>query len=355
MASDSGRTPSRGTVATPGALVGSPSVPKQTDPELALSSVNERRRVVSVQTIEQWTLPVVFLAVLILFSALRPSVFPTYGNLVAVLQQNLPLLLLVAGLCLVLSLREFDLSFGYSAGAASALAVQSMVAWHFSAGEAVALALIAGACLGLVNGILVAYLRLPSFIGTLATGAAIEGVMLAISNNTIFQGIRPAYLSITTAKFGSFPVDIVIVAVMIAVIGFVLRFSVFGRQAAAIGDNPAAARIAGVNVRRIQVISFVVVGLCAGFAGVLVTSEAAQYYPDPASALTLPAFAAAFLSLSVGRGWRFNVSGAMLGGLFLAVIETGVTMLNEPTWLGQLLQGLILLIAILTLNRRRTN
>jgi ribose/xylose/arabinose/galactoside ABC-type transport system permease subunit len=297
----------------------------------------------------------VFVAAIVFFSILRPDVFPTANNLVSVLQQNLPLLLVVAGLCVVLALREFDLSFGSIAGASAALTVQSMVLWHFPTGAAVVLAFVLGGALGLINGLLVAYTRLPSFIGTLATGAAIEGVMLAISTNTIFQGIPTSYVEITNAKVFGVPIDIIVVAIVVAIIAFVLRFSVFGRQAAAIGDNPAAARLAGVNVGRTQVVAFTIVGVCAGLSGVLITSQAAQYYPDPASALTLPAFAAAFLSLSLGQGWRFNVPGAMLGGLFLAVIGTGVTMLNEPTWLGQLLQGLILLIAILALNRRRTN
>ncbi|MGN6325770.1 ABC transporter permease [Pseudolysinimonas sp.] len=303
--------------------------------------------------IQRWSLPIVFVAAIVLFSILRPDVFPTVNNLVSVLQQNLPLLLVVAGLCLVLSLREFDLSFGFIAGAAAALAVQSMVLWHVPPGVAVLLAFALGGVLGLVNGLLVAFTRLPSFIGTLATGAAIEGVMLAISTQTVFQGIPESYIALTNVKVGGVNVDIVVVAVLVAVLAFVLRFTVFGRQATAIGDNPAAARIAGVNVRLTQVVSFTLVGICAGLAGVLITSQAAQYYPDPASGLTLPAFAAAYLSLSLGRGWRFNVPGAMLGGLFLAVIQTGVTMLNQPTWLGQLLQGVILLVAILALNRRR--
>lgn len=323
-------------------------------PEAPVSATPARRRPrVSIETLEQWSLPIVFILVLIVFSVLKPDVFPTFTNLKSVLQQNLPLLLLVAGLSVVLSLREFDLSFGYTAGASAALAVQSMVSWHFATGEAVALALLFGCLLGTVNGVLVAYSRLPSFIGTLATGATIEGVMLAINNNTVFQGIPATYLKITSSKVDGFPADIIVVGALIVVIGFVLRFTVFGRQAAAIGDNPAAARIAGINIKRIQVVSFALLGLCAGLAGVLITSQSAQYYPDPASSLTLPAFAAAYLSLALGRGWRFNVAGAMLGGLFLAVIETGVTMLNEPTWLGQLLQGVILLIAILALNRRR--
>ncbi|MGC0368893.1 ABC transporter permease [Microbacterium sp. SLBN-111] len=311
------------------------------------------RRRITAAGLERWTLPAVFVLAIALFSILKPAVFPTPANFIAIVQQNLPLLVVVGGLCVVLALREFDLSFGFVAGAAGALAVQSMVLWQANWIVATLLGIVFGAVLGAVNGILVAYTRLPSFIGTLATGATIQGIMLAISSQTIFSGIAPEYTLITGATIGTLPIDIVVVAVLLVAIGALLRFTVFGRHASAIGDNPVAARIAGVNVSGIQVLSFTLVGACAGISGVLLTSQAGQYYPDPGSSLLLPAFAAAYLSLSLGRGWRFNVGGAVLGALFLAVVSTGVTMLNQPSWLGQLLQGLILLIAILALNRRR--
>jgi ribose/xylose/arabinose/galactoside ABC-type transport system permease subunit len=319
----------------------------------APATVTSAPRRISAASLERWTLPVVFVLAIVLFSVLKPTVFPTATNFIAIVQQNIPLLVLVGGICVVLSLREFDLSFGYIAGASGAIAVQSMVLLHANWILAVLIGIVFGALLGAVNGVLVAYLRLPSFIGTLATGATIEGVMLAISDQTIFTGIPPEYIGITGSAIGSFPIIIIVVAVLLLAIGFLLRFTIFGRHAAAIGDNPVAARIAGVNVKRTQLLSFVLVGGCAGFAGILLTSQAGQYYPDPGSSLLLPAFAAAYLSLSLGRGWRFNVGGAVLGALFLAVVSTGVTMLNQPSWLAQLLQGLILLIAILALNRRR--
>lgn len=323
------------------------------NPVIPAETTAPPRRRLTAAGLERWTLPVVFVLTIVLFSVLKPAVFPTATNFIAIVQQNLPLLVVVGGLCVVLALREFDLSFGFVAGASGALAVQSMVLFQANWIVAVLLGVAFGALLGAVNGFLVAYTRLPSFIGTLATGATIQGVMLAISNQTIFTGISPDYVLITGAAIGDFPIDIIVVAVLLLAIGFLLRFTVFGRHAAAIGDNPVAARIAGVNVKRIQLLSFVLVGACAGTSGILLTSQAGQYYPDPGGSLLLPAFAAAYLSLSLGRGWRFNVGGAVLGALFLAVVSTGVTMLNQPSWLGQLLQGLILLVAILALNRRR--
>jgi ribose/xylose/arabinose/galactoside ABC-type transport system permease subunit len=230
-----------------------------------------------------------------------------------------------------------------------------MASWHLGAPLAVVLGVGLGALLGSVNGVLVSYLRLPSFIGTLATGSVIQGLMLAIANETIFEGITDGFKRITTAQWIGIPVDLIGVGLILTAIGFLLRFTVFGRHAAALGDNPVAARIAGVNVRRTKLLGFILVGACAGISGVLLTSQAGQYYPDPGSSLLLAGYAAAFLSLSLGAGWRFNIGGAVLGAVFLACVTTGVTMLNQPTWLAQLLQGLILLIAIVALSRRQVS
>lgn len=303
--------------------------------------------------VERWSLPAVFVATIIIFSVARPEVFPTFDNAVSILHLNLPQLVVLGGLCVVLAMREFDLSFAFVAGASGALSVQAMASWDLGALPAIALGVGLGAILGLVNGVLVAYLNLPSFICTLATGSVIQGLMMAIAGETIFEGITDGYKELTTKEVAGIPIDLVAGAVLLLVLGFLLRFSVFGRHAAAIGDNPAAARIAGIHVQRVKVIGFVLVGACAGLSGIIITSQAGQYYPNPAASLLLSAYAAAFLSLSLGRGWRFNIGGAVLGSVFLACVTTGVTMLNQPAWLAQLLQGLILLIAIVALSRRQ--
>ncbi|GGM25788.1 MULTISPECIES: ABC transporter permease [Micromonospora] len=305
------------------------------------------------QSLERWILPGVFVLTVGFFSIARPDAFLTVTNARSLVQQSAPLLIVLGGLCVVLAMREFDLSFASIAGASGALAVQSMVLWQATVWWAVLQAILLGLVLGAANGFLVGYLRVPSFIGTLATGSIIQGVMQAIAYQTVFEGIPDSYLELTLLRFLGVPVNLIAIGLVLLVLGTVLRHSVFGRQATAIGDNPDAARIAGVDVRRARLIGFALSGTCAGIAGVLLTSQAGQYYPDPGAALLLSAYAAAFLSLSLGRGWRFNVGGALLGAIFLACVTTGVTMLNYPSWLSQLLQGLVLLTAVFLLTRRQ--
>jgi ribose/xylose/arabinose/galactoside ABC-type transport system permease subunit len=133
----------------------------------------------------------------------------------------------------------------------------------------------------------------------------------------------------------------------------VLRTTVYGRHASAVGDNPVAARLVGVPVERVRVVAFMLAGLTAGLAAVLVTSSASQYYPNLGTGYLLPAYAAAFLGLSLGGGLRFNVLGSYIGVLLLDMVTTGLTMMNQPSWMAALVQGVVLLVAVAGVAVRR--
>jgi ribose/xylose/arabinose/galactoside ABC-type transport system permease subunit len=101
-----------------------------------------------------------------------------------------------------------------------------------------------------------------------------------------------------------------------------------------------------VPIARVKIAAFVLAGLTAGLAGVLVTSSAGSYYPNLGTGYLLPAYAAAFLGLSLGGGLRFNVLGSYLGVLLLGMVTTGLTMMNQPSWVAALVQGLVLIAAV---------
>jgi ribose/xylose/arabinose/galactoside ABC-type transport system permease subunit len=262
---------------------------------------------------------------------------------------------MAAGLAEVLVMREFDLSLGAVAGACGALAVVGMSRHDLPAAVAVAAALGLGTAIGAVNGVLISSVGIPSFVTTLAMGSLVGGLELAIANTTIFSGIKPGYLELTKLRPLGVPLAVILVAAIGTGLAVLLRHTVFGRHATALGDNPAAARIAGVPVARTHIAGFALAGFCAGLAGILLTSRAASYYPGPGAGLLLPAYAAVFLSLSLGRGWRFNVGGTALGAVFLGTITTGLTMLNQKPWVAAVVQGLVLLAAVVALARRRAS
>lgn len=295
---------------------------------------------------ERWSLVLAFVAAFAFFSIARPDTFLTWDNARAILDDTSVLCVLAVGVTAVLVIGEFDLSVGFVVGLAAAAGVAAMAFQGWPIWLAVTIALGTGAAAGLANGIAVAFVRIPSFIATLAIGSIAAAVELAITKTSIFQGIPESYLELALTRVATIPLRAIIALAVVILFLVVLRATVFGRHAGAVGDNPAAALLAGVPVRRVRLLAFVLAGSTAGLAAVLVTSSAGSYYPNLGTGYLLPAYAAAFLGLSLGGGLRFNVLGSYLGVLLLGMVSTGLTMMNQPSWVAALVQGVVLIAAV---------
>jgi ribose transport system permease protein len=167
------------------------------------------------------------------------------------------------------------------------------------------------------------------------------------SQDTIFSGVPEAYAKIGQGTFLGFSNMIWIAAVIAALLWVMLDRTELGRYMYAIGGNPEAARLAGIRTKFLRLLGFVAVGLAAAVVGILISSQSAAYSPSPGTSYLLPAFAAAFLGSAVFRPGEFNIPGTILGVLFLGVIQTGLTMLNLETYVINLVQGAILISAVL--------
>jgi ribose/xylose/arabinose/galactoside ABC-type transport system permease subunit len=312
-----------------------------------------RARVAVRGVAERWSLLLAFVAAFVFFSAARPHTFLTWDNARAILDDSSVGCVLAVGVTAILVIGEFDLSVGFVAGLAGAAGVSTMAYHGWGAGAAIAVALGAGAVAGLANGIAVAFVRIPSFIATLAVGSIAAAIELAVTKSAIFEGLSASYLKVATTDLATIPLRAIIAAGVALIFLVVLRATIYGRHASSVGDNPTAARLSGVPVERVRVVAFVLAGLTAGVAAVLVTSSAGQYYPNLGTGYLLPAYAAAFLGLSLGGGLRFNVIGSYLGVLLLDMVSTGLTMMNQPSWIAALVQGIVLLVAVAGVAVRR--
>jgi ribose transport system permease protein len=302
---------------------------------------------------ERWSLVLAFLAAFAFFAVARPDTFLTWDNARAILDDTSVLCVLAVGVTAVLVVGEFDLSVGFVVGLAAAAGIAAMAFQGWPIWLAVTIALATGAAAGLANGIAVAFIGIPSFVATLAIGSIAAAVELAITKTSIFQGIPESYLELALTRVATIPLRAIIALAVVLVFLVILRATVFGRHAGAVGDNPAAALLAGVAVQRVRVVAFVLAGLTAGLAAVLVTSSAGSYYPNLGTGYLLPAYAAAFLGLSLGGGLRFNVLGSYLGVLLLGMVSTGLTMMNQPSWVAALVQGIVLIAAVAGIAIRR--
>lgn len=296
----------------------------------------------------KYGLLIFFGAVLIGFSLARPNTFPTGENAESILTLAAPSLIMAVGLTVVLVMQDFDLSFGAMIGLAGGAVTTFIVTDHMGFALAIILVILMGAAAGLLNGFMVSYLGGNSFIITLAMGTVLTGVEFALTKQaTIYSGFPPTFLKIAQGTFLGLNNQIWIAFVAAVLMWALLDRTELGRYMYAIGGNQEAARLSGIRVKAFRVIGFMLVGVAAAVVGILLISLSSSYSPNGGASYLLPAFAAVFLGAAVFRPGEFNVPGTVVGVLFLGVIQTGLVMLNFETYVINLVQGGILIAAVL--------
>jgi ribose transport system permease protein len=307
------------------------------------------RRDLSPATIAgKYGLLIFFAAVIVVFSLARPNTFPTGENAEAILTLAAPSLIMAVGLTVVLVMQDFDLSFGAMIGLAGGAVTTFIATDHMGFALAIILVVLMGAAAGLVNGFMVSYLGGNSFIITLAMGTVLTGIEFALTHQqTIYSGFPPTFLKIAQGTFFGLNNQIWIALVAAVVMWALLDRTELGRYMYAIGGNQEAARLSGIRVKAFRVIGFIIVGVAAAVVGILLISLSSSYSPNGGATYLLPAFAAVFLGAAVFRPGEFNVPGTVVGVLFLGVIQTGLIMLNFETYVINLVQGGILIAAVL--------
>lgn len=292
---------------------------------------------------------VAFLVVIAVFSIAKPQVFPTWSDAQSILTIAAPSAILAVALTVVLAMQDFDLSFGSMVGLGGGAAVALMTIHHFAWPAALVIAIAFGAAVGIVNGVLIAFLNGPSFIITLALGTVLTGIEYAFTHQTtVFSGIAQGYIDIAAQSYFLGLNNQIWIAVIVSILLWILLDGTeIGRYMYAIGGNPEAARLSGIRTRLLRLFGFVIVGVSAAIVGILLTSQGGSYTPDVGSSYLLPAYAAAFLGAACFRPGQFNVPGTLIGVLLLGTIQTGLTILNLQTYLINLVQGAILIVAVL--------
>lgn len=296
-----------------------------------------------------------FLVLLVSYFSVRlPDTYLTNDNLKSVLEQQSTLIVLALGVTFVLVIGEFDLSFASTLGLAGAVSILMMHSHGAPPLVAVVLAILVGGAVGVVNGVAVAWGRAPAFIATLAAGSAAVGIeQLMTNNNTITDGIPVSYLNFTLAKHAGLPWSTWLTLLLVVVAIFLMSFTTFGRRLRATGLNPTAVTLAGISVSRVRLAAFVALGLIAGLAGVMVTSQGGSYFPNSGAGLLLPPYSAVFLGAAiVGRG-RFSPGATVYGVVFIALLERGLTMLDQKGAVIQLIEGAVLLAAVVLARQER--
>jgi ribose transport system permease protein len=289
----------------------------------------------------------VLLVVLCVFFSLTTDTFFTSDNLTnLVAVQSVTALVTFAAL-LPLIVGEFDLSLGYMVG------IVSMVGAYFATKgwgpvPIVAIMIAAGAVVGVLNGILTVRFHISAFIATLGVGIILSGFTSAISNGEVlFKGVPTFIIDIGRNNFLGLGISAWLVIVIAILLVYLLEHTPAGRKLYATGGSEPVAYLAGVRTGRIKIMAFVGAGVLVAIASIFQLGQSGSASPSFGPELLLPAYAGAFLSVVSYRPGYFNVPGAVIAVLLLAVGFNGLSLMGVPFWGQPLFNGAVLLFAVL--------
>jgi ribose transport system permease protein len=306
-----------------------------------------RRGWAALEGLNRYGLLLVFAAVLIGFSILRPSTYPTLGNFQSISSTQGVVALLALAAMLPLVVGEFDVSIGFQLGLSQTLCAGLIIKSGWPVELAIAAAVLSCCVVGVCNGLLVTRLRLPSFIATLGVGTIVLGLTQLYGSDETISGRLPHWFTGLGRNYvADVPLPFIYVLIAAAVLWIAFEYTAWGRECLATGGNPKAALLAGIRTERRTFQCFVGAGLLSGLAGVLSVTILGASAPTVGLGELLPAYAAAFLGATAIRPGRFNAIGTVVAVYLLAAGITGLQMLGAQYYVQQLFNGGALLIAL---------
>ncbi|MGA7780513.1 MAG: L-arabinose ABC transporter permease AraH [Paraburkholderia sp.] len=245
-----------------------------------------------------------------------------------------------------LASRDFDLSVGSIVAFAGVLCAMVLNATG-STTIAIIAAVAAGAAIGFVNGAVIAYLRINALITTLATMEIVRGFGFIVSHGQAVGVSSDTFIALGGLSMFGVSLPIWVTLLCFIVFGVMLNQTVYGRNTLAIGGNPEASRLAGINVERTRVYIFLVQGAVTALAGVILASRITSGQPNAAEGFELNVISACVLGGVSLLGGRATISGVVIGVLIMGTVENVMNLLNIDAFYQYLVRGAILLAAVL--------
>ncbi|HRE05055.1 MAG TPA: ribose ABC transporter permease [Opitutaceae bacterium] len=284
------------------------------------------------------------LGVILLFALLTPK-FLTADNGINVARQASINLVLAAGMTFVILTRGIDLAAGSVLGVSAVISVMLSLTPVWTVG-AVPLSLAVGALLGAGTGAVVAYGGLPPFIVTLGTYTALRGAAYLLADGKTVINNDLSFAWIGNDYLGPVPWLVVIAGLVVVGSWFLLRKTVLGLHIYAVGGNPEAARLTGINVGRTLVVVYALSGLFSALGGVMSASRLYSANGQLGTGYELDAIAAVILGGTSFSGGMGGITGTLYGALVIAVLNNGLTLMNVSYFWQLVVKGLVIVLAV---------
>ncbi|MBN9045599.1 MAG: ribose ABC transporter permease [Rhizobiales bacterium] len=302
-------------------------------------------------SIRQWihsplALPLAGLIVVSCLMGLASDNFFSVGNLFNVLRQVSVVGILAVGMTFVILTGGIDLSVGAVMALAGTIGAGMMVKVGLPGAAGLAVGLLIGVGIGLFNGFLVAWGRMPAIIVTLATMGMARGLGLIYSGGYPISGLPGWIAWFGVGRIGTVPVPVIFMIVIYAVAWVLLQRTPFGRHVYALGGNELAARLSGVRTRRVKLAVYAISGLTSALAAVVLTGRLMSGQPNAGVGFELDAIAAVVLGGTAIAGGRGLILGTLIGAVLLGILNNGLNLMGINPYLQDVIKGVIILLAI---------
>ncbi|SIT44372.1 fused L-arabinose transporter subunits of ABC superfamily: membrane components [Paraburkholderia ribeironis] len=297
------------------------------------------------QQITEYSLIVIFIVMFVTMS-LTVDHFFSIENMLGLALSISQIGMVACTMMFCLASRDFDLSVGSTVAFAGVLCAMVLNATG-NTFIAIVAAVAAGGVIGFVNGAVIAYLRINALITTLATMEIVRGLGFIVSHGQAVGVSSDTFIALGGLSFFGVSLPIWVTLLCFIVFGVMLNQTVYGRNTLAIGGNPEASRLAGINVERTRVYIFLIQGAVTALAGVILASRITSGQPNAAEGFELNVISACVLGGVSLLGGRATISGVVIGVLIMGTVENVMNLLNIDAFYQYLVRGAILLAAVL--------
>ena len=297
------------------------------------------------------SMPVLLVILIVFFSIMSPR-FLSPLNLTNILVQNVHVAIVAAAVMIIMISGGCDLSIGYQMSDAAVLVTKMLSVYNVPVFIAVIAGIALCSLLGTFNGIMAIKLKSNTMIVTLATMSVFQGISYLISESKTYHNLPNSFMYIGQGRIGGWlPINVVIMVVLILIVGFVMGCTGIGRKVYAAGDSPEAARLAGLPVAKIKVLSFTCAGILVGIAAVLLASRSGSADSGTGVGIEFTGITACVLSGVALKGGEGTLWKVIVAAFVLGVLSNGMQLINLGTYPQYIAKGVIMLLSLYLTNR----
>lgn len=293
---------------------------------------------------DRFGIGIAIIALFVLLSISSPH-FLEVNNLLNILLQVSISTIIAVGMTFVILTSGIDLSVG-PVTAFSSVIIGLTLHLDIGIGVPIITGILVGGLLGLLNGVLIAKLKVPAFIATLGMMSVARGTALFITNGQTIHMFPTEFRFLSAGNIATIPIPVIYAIIVVAVASFILNYTQFGRYIYAIGGNKEAARLSGIKTKAVEIWAYTISGITCGIGAVILTGRLNAAQPIAGIGYELDAIAAVIIGGTSLNGGVGTVGGTMMGAILIGMLRNGLNLLNVSPFLQQVVIGSVIVGAV---------